>query len=762
MSNVSSVVHMDILDNAPGSAVLSGPVRVVDIDFSKSEPVAWLIDCERPHKRQIAQRKAYFCMPYGRPLAELDQYLANAQCVVLKVRPAAVHTLTDADRLADCKTEKLRAKLVKQLEDRDRRFSAIRPLICAPSSNIPRRVSELLGDGNFAHQIDERARELGHASATLRNWMNRFWAGGSQKSALVAGYDRCGNPGQAKKQNKKLGRNPRLYQQGHWTTRGYPLSEQDKKILGHGFALISRERAPRDAYLLTSAAYWAYHEVSPTGEVHAKLFSKELRPSFDQFMRWGAKLAEKTARQLIVGDTKWRQQRKTSGRSERDSVVAIGQQAFFDGTSSDLYLVSFRSRLIKLPPLTRLILKEARTGLIYGLYCGWEAPSPKTALLAILNGALRDKRAWARRFGVEIDKESIPGLLARQIVADNGELKAQASTEAEEQFGFGICYAPAGQGEAKGSVETEHKRMHSYLDHRLPGSTHGKPRSRGDTHPAAEALWNYSEYMRELIQWIVWHNCVEEVPDLAPDGMLLSVPHIPPTRNNIYRWLSSKGLNVSLNVDYDALRAFTLPDIDAVIAKNGIRLIGLIHGRKSRLLRLRYMSPELVKTGLLTQVKVSGKEIQTRVKMDPTDISQAWLPTRAGMIRVVHSVRDQSINKNLTLDEWVLYCEEQVVRNNLSEGDREQHRTDTVLRNAAVTESAKSEVKSELSVLRKRPSRVALISNLELNRRQELELLRIQDRERDEVLNDDDAPIEPNTLPDVADDVMAAFWRSNK
>lgn len=468
MSSVFSIVHMDILDNAPGSSVLPGPVRVVDIDFSKPEPVVWLIDCERPHARRSAQRKAYFCMPYCRPLAEVNQCLASAQCVVLKVRPVAVHMLTDADRLVSCKTERQRAKLIKQLEDRDKRFSAIRPLICAPNSNIPRRVSEVMGDDDFAHQIDERAKELGHASTTLRSWMNKFWSGGCQKSALVAGYDRCGNSGQAKKQNKKLGRNPCLYQVGHWTSRGYALSEEDKKILGHGYALISRERTPREAYLLTSAAYWAHHEISPTGEVRAKLFSKELRPSFDQFMRWGAKLAEKTVRQLIVGDAKWRQQRKTSGRSERDSVIAIGQQAFFDGTSTDVYLVSFRNRLNKLPPLTRLILKEARTGLIYGLYCGWEAPSPQTALLAILNGALKDKSTWARRFGVEIDKDSIPGLLARHIVADNGELKAQASTEAEEQFGFGISYAPAGRGDAKGSVETEHRRMHSHLDHRLP------------------------------------------------------------------------------------------------------------------------------------------------------------------------------------------------------------------------------------------------------------------------------------------------------
>ena len=49
MSNIISFVLMDILDNGPGSAVLTGPARVVDIDFSKHDPIVWLIDRERPH-----------------------------------------------------------------------------------------------------------------------------------------------------------------------------------------------------------------------------------------------------------------------------------------------------------------------------------------------------------------------------------------------------------------------------------------------------------------------------------------------------------------------------------------------------------------------------------------------------------------------------------------------------------------------------------------------------------------------------------------
>jgi hypothetical protein len=267
--------------------------------------------------------------------------------------------------------------------------------------------------------------------------------------------------------------------------------------------------------------------------------------------------------------------------------------------------------------------------------------------------------------------------------------------------------------------------------------------------------------MRELIRWIIWHNTVEERPDLAPDDMLMAQPPVKPTRINIYTWLTQKGLNVSLPVDYNALRAFTLPDFEAVICKNGIRLIGQIHGRKKRLLRLRYTSRELSSTGLLTQVKETGKDLPTRVKMDPNDLSQAWLPTRAGMIRVTHSERDKIINKNMVLDEWISYCEEQAIQNDLSTEAREQYRTDFVCRTQALNEAAQAEVNATIATLSKKPSKTRLISNLELNRRQEMELLRAQEQALEEQKTEqvvcEVTPVNPDAQ-DPADDAMTSFF----
>jgi hypothetical protein len=213
-------------------------------------------------------------------------------------------------------------------------------------------------------------------------------------------------------------------------------------------------------------------------------------------------------------------------------VIGLAQLAAFDGTSTDVYLTRINSKLKRLPPMTRMILKEVRVGLIYGIYCGWEPPSPATALQAILHGASQDKAGWAARFGIEMPDGAMPAMLARSHLADNGELKAEKATEAEQQFGFGIDVTPTDSGDRKGGVESQHRSDHAKLDHKVPGSTFGHRPKRGDILPVTQALWNYYEYMRELILHIIWHNTIEEVSDLAPDDMLLVDPPIPPTRIN--------------------------------------------------------------------------------------------------------------------------------------------------------------------------------------------------------------------------------------
>lgn len=719
---------LDVIDNTPGSAELPGRVRVLGFGERSGIHIVWVVDFERRHTDKLNQRKAYVKKPYQLDLQYLASLLINSRAYVLKLRADPALSMKDGDRLHACVKDSAKVKLLKRLQERDFHYDAIRPLVCLTGTSVPRLIDDVMLDGTFAYAVKARANELKISETSLRSWVNKFWAGGFQKNALLNGYENCGGRGQEKKQNNKLGRSNRLYKAGLKESRGYPLTYEDKERLKWGFLLIDKDTPPRDAYLLTSGVHWANHVVNKDGVVQAQLYESHLRPTFDQFIRWGAQLNQKTVAQHLLGPSRWSQKTATKGGSERDSIVALGQQAMFDGTSTDVYLSSFSSRLIKLPPLTRLILKESRTGLIFGLYLGWEPPSPATALRAILNGADPNKDSWARRWYTDYPSGAMPSMLTRTFLGDNGELKAQEPTEAEQQFGFGIEFAEVYRGDRKGGIESQHHADHSHVDSRLPGGTKGKPRKRGEQHPAIEGLLNYAEYMRELLKHIVWHNCGEEVPDLAPDVMLFEQPRIPLTRINIYTWLKRNRLDVSVPVDYEALRAFCLPYVDAVIRKNGIYLVSKIHGREMRLPRLRYTSQELVSAGLLAQVKTSGKVIHTKLKLDESDLSQAWLPTRGGMIRVTTSERDRTILQKMTFCDWVSYIEESVLQTDLTAGQREQAAFDRVLDRSVTVAQAKAEEKAELALLSKKPSKRSLLSNLGQNKKAELELLRLQDK----------------------------------
>jgi hypothetical protein len=725
---------MDVMDNCPGIAILSGPTRVLGCN-EKNDDI-WLIDFPRRLAKgeKTSARRDYVAGPYRRSLAKFQEHLQENRLHVLNtIRDPKFH-LTDADRLNQCQDDAGKNAVRIDLQRRDHRFEAIHPLLCTPGTNELRIPMDVLADNALAKRLAHQAKILQHAKATLYNWIHRYWAGGCQKNALLSDFSRCGSPGQAKQQNNKLGRSSRLYKEGLTTTRGYKLTEDDKGKLKWGYRLIKHDVPMHDAYLTMCAVHWAEHQVDTTGKTQAVLFNPTERPTFSQFSRWGALMNDTCVTEMLLGPTKYRQLTDARGGSEQDLVVAVGQLAGFDGTSTDVYLTSHRSRLKKLPPMTRLILKEIRVGLIYGMHCSWEPPSPKTALLTVLHGAMPSKVAWAKRFGVQLEEGVIPGLLCRTNLADHGELKGADTTEAETQFGFGIDLPPTMSGDRKGGVESQHHADHAHLDRKLPGTTRGKRPGRGDDLPVTHALWNYYEYMRELIEHIIWHNSVQEMPDLAPDDMLLTDPPIRPTRINIYHWLTGRGMNVSLPYDYEALRAFTLPDVDAVIRKNGIYLEMKIHGRKMLLPRLRFTGSALVKTGLMSQVKRSGSPIHTRLKMDPTDLSQAWLPTKSGLIQVFSSARDTTIHSRLTLDEYVGFVAEKILEKDMRRGDVQQGQVDTILRRAAVTDAAHTELKAEEQQHGKRVSITSLKANLRQNRDQEIQYLRVQQHEQEQVV----------------------------
>ncbi|MDE2402681.1 MAG: hypothetical protein KGL90_13545 [Burkholderiales bacterium] len=717
----------DIIANTPLSKALPGNTRVLAFDELINK--LWLIGLPAFKTADGKSRhiQDYLKGPYDVPLDEYCDLKDEGLIYVLNIQSA--QAMPDSARLLAATSDRERESIKRDFWYRDRRYTGIKAIVCLGDTAALKPTHEVLMDRTLPKQVNEQATAHGLSVKAIYHYLHLFWAGGSHKNALSTRFTYCGNPGEAKPQRCHLGRKPNLFHDGLIPTDGYPLTDDCKEKLKWGFRLVKHGTPEHDAYLMTMAVHWAEHVVDPsTGEIKAELFETYLRPTFEQFSRWGELLNGTTVTAILLGPKRNRQRTEAKGGSEQDQVAGIGQMAGFDATSDDVYLTRLNSRIKRLPPMTRMILKEVRLGLIYGLYCGWEPPSPATALQTILHGASPDKAAWAARFGVEMPEGAMPAMLARTHIADNGELKAEKATEAEQQFGFGIDVTPTDSGDRKGGVESQHRSDHAQVDHKVPGSTFGHRPKRGDVLPVTQALWNYYEYMRELILHIIWHNTIEEVPELAPDDMLLAVPPIPPTRINIFNWLTQRGMNKSLPINYDAMKAFCLPDVDAVIRKNGIYIEAKVNRTKQALPRLRYTSDELVKTGLMSQVKRTGSPIHTRIKMDTSDLSRVWLPTKAGLIEVFHSARDTTINTKLTLTEWIAILEDRGTRRSLMQGQIDQHDVNTLVRRQTVTDNAKADLQAEIKHRGKGLTKAEVKRGLLVNRSDEIEYLQAQER----------------------------------
>lgn len=424
---------LDVLSNTPHSCALALPMRIIAI--AESEDELWLIPLPGKVSKNQARRDTYAAAPVCKSLIEFACHVSESRLAVSKLAANRIYDMPDKEMKSSATTDKARARITKQLFHRDQRWKDIAPLI------ENRSFLEIVHDPNRAAAITEHASKTGKSRTTIYYLLHLYWFSGSRKNGLMNNYGKCGSPGQQKKQNSKLGRKTRLAKAGEEISNGYVLSdEEDKHKLAWGYALIRHKLSPHDAWLAVSGVHWAERTIDVNGKPSVKLFPANDRPSYDQFLYWGKLLNEgQSITEISLGQLKFNKKTGARGGSLQDQVTAVGQLGVFDSTSTDTYLVSTMSRLRTLPPMTRLVAQDVRSEVIYGLYCGWDSPSPATALQAILHGAT-PKSLWCKRFGIDIDEEQWPHQLARGIQADNGELKGSVPTEAEVQFGFGIMY----------------------------------------------------------------------------------------------------------------------------------------------------------------------------------------------------------------------------------------------------------------------------------------------------------------------------------
>lgn len=765
----------DLFVDTPGESRFGGPTRLLAFDRATNR--SWLI---RKPSLQTGEHKNrmrhYVSSPFEITLSELVELIKSHRARLLTITKR-LPTSTDKPigQIA-----RLQQRIAANQEIRKSRYSIIEPIICKRIGEkwIRHPTLKLLKDPSLPKKLRDRAKETKVSISTIYRLFNLYFANGETQHALSSGYGRCGNEGARKFQIKKVGRHSRAYKAGKVNSTGYVLDLgrsleridedllSDRNKLAYGYQLIKHGTSAYDAFLTISSMHWSKDRVEADGTVSVSLLPKLERPTFAQFKYWGRKLnGNKDIASMILGIGKSEQRTRAVGGSIQDRAQFLGQQGVFDATSTDNYLVSITSRLVKLPPMTRSILYESRSQVILGFYCGWEAPSPRTALLTILHGA-SCKKEQLRRFKLpEHLSESLPAMLCRNNLADNGELKAQAATEAETQIGFDIEYTPPYQGEKKGDAESGHRAEKIVNAEKIPGSTRGgKAYARGETHPSELALFNYYEYMREFIQYAVGHNN-GLVPHLAPTQMLLE--GIEPTRINIFNWLRAQGQTADIPVDLEAFRALMLPEVDAVIRKNGVYIEANVLGYRQILPRMRFNSPELIATRLLSQVKITNKTIRTRLKFDEGNLLEAWLPTQQGMIRLENTCKDSALS-SLNLFEFIRAIENLTHIADAKKDMHEQHAATRIAERDATKNRAASELAHEHTQNAEASSTATLKSGLRFNSKREMQLLKESEKYSDGVPHEEASPPEHETTVNLspysstASDAMKAFHAAKK
>lgn len=719
-----------------GAGPIDWPHRILLVEPTANKAVAIALP-GRPSKN--GTRRTYVSGPRLLGFFELEKGISSGTVTVTEFEAPGHWSMSDAEYLDAAPTKSEKARREARLKKRDEAWKMISAIVeDRPIREIAAAPSKL------RTRVLKQAQKLHVNPTTVYRILHIYLASGGVRSSLLPNTHLRGAPGRPKKQEKKLGRKSRVEKAAAEENAGFKLTTDVKVRLGNGYLLCGPTRTCHEAYLLTSSVYWS--TLLPSGET--KLWPADSRPTFTQFKYWGPKQNDEHNRKRRIGSHEWAA--KIAAGSTQDQVRAVGQMAMIDSTSTDVYLTSMMSRLKKLPPMHRTIVKEMRSTAVIGLHVGWEDPSSATALQAVLSSA-ESKVELCARFGIDIKDEDWPYMLCKLYLADNGEMKAQFVTEAELEFRFGVEYVKSYSGQSKSDVENQHHTDHKRLDHKIPGTTKGRQRERGEAHPANEALWNYYEYMREFLRMIIAYNN-EEVPHLAPTAMIKE--GVLPTRINILKWMMKRNMRADLPCNVDQLRAFTLPSRDAVMTKTGIHLLmpdGIRH-----VPQIRFFAPALKNSHAFEDAVKNDCSVAIKIKGKGDDLSGVWFALPSGLTRIPNVKSDDDFMREATLVDHIHWTESEDLRKDKNRSAEDQGKLDTLLGREAITLRAKREVKAEQAALPKKISKQQSRSQLRKNRDEEMTALRSQD-----AASPTDAPNQDDPMPACEQSPAAANAMEN-
>nr|WP_315428137.1 hypothetical protein [uncultured Albidiferax sp.] len=629
--------------------------RIVHV--SRNGELAYFIPCRSTRKGQNTYTAWYVADVQVVTVASLEDTghneRFNGELTLVDFVPPPQWRLTDQQLSAGICQNGLvgqRANLKDWLRERQEKQSWIAPILEQYS------VEDLLEYNALPRAVQERAKELGHTNPIGVRQALRLWLYGcGDPNALLPAKFRLGAPGQLKEFKTKPGRPPKDFIDQIKPTKGYVATLADKENLAKGRQRYKKKGVSEyHSYLLTCAQYWSGVEVvlGKDGRKFALAPPGE-RPTLAEFRNAAMTRGLTSARRLNIGEHTYDMCERARRAASTYGIRAVGQMALIDSTSEDQTPVSSLSRLLVLPTTYRTVVMDVRTQYIQGVYCGFEHPSTRTSLLAILSAAT-SKVEMCAKYGIPITDDDWYVLMPKGVRLDNGELKSKEGIDTLTLVGASMEITAAYAAVLKNILEASHRSLHAHADHQAAASTKGRRRARGEPDRKDDACRTFEENMRSVIQAILRHNNEDLVPGLLIPQMIRD--GVTATRAAIYRWYVSNAYVASTPSDIDSLRTRCLPSLDGVLHREGIRLYNPLDPREL-IDGLIFSSPWLRQSGLCDKSARRAVQRQVEIKLKPDELGHCYFEYGGQFHRLDNQDLDVEC-RSFTLVEYIQFSEE--------------------------------------------------------------------------------------------------------
>lgn len=569
-------------------------------------------------------------------------------------------------------------RLTSWVAKRDESLNRIAPIIEG------RDLADLLNDDELNERITAHCKETDWRKADCWTYVNRYVYAGADKRGLLPLTVNSGARNKPKFFAVTGGRASKAVANGETEMRAMPMTESDRLNCRLGWNMFKKQGVTEGlAWDQFSRHFYAASEIYlGPGDVKVTLLPAWQRPTQDQFVYHG-QANDPSRSSWLFGLSNRSLRNDVSGyRGPADKGLKLLMQVgIIDSTSDDQTLCSEASTLLMLqsPRSTRIV--DGLSQYVLGDYMSFESVSYRTHLSAIVHAA-EDKVEWGRKRQIEIKKGEWHSGTFASIRADNGEGKSQTVMRALETANVDLEYTPAYVARAKNVCEADHLLIHKLVDWRMPGSTLGKMRDRGQKLDTDSCV-NFSTFVRHRVQAILHLNNVADASHLLTIEMRRQ--GVPATRRGIFEYFRETGQVASSSIlDPLALRPYVLPQIKAQIRQGGIHLWDPRQGGNPSLIPgLVYWSEWLYKTGLLTQA--SRHPIDVTVSVDGAYIGCVYLKDAAGGFHQLDLQTRDEEKRRLTLLDWLCISDHDAVKRFLAIPARQESRVSLL---ASIEDSA--------------------------------------------------------------------------